>query len=61
MVDRDDIRTRLIISLDHNLVILSKLQLISYLDNKCRVSSLVGSHQSTIDIYLRAGTNPLKA
>ena len=61
MVDWDDIRSRQIVCLDNNLVVLSKLQFISYLGNKCGVSSLVGSHQSTIDIYLRAGPNPLKA
>ena len=61
VVDGYHIGARLVVGLDHNLVVGSYLQRRTYLYGEGRVASFVGTYQLVVDIYIGAGSHALEA
>ena len=61
MVHRNDIRTSCIVCLHHNLIALPIFYLLTNLTDKSGISSLVCTHQITVDIHFRTSPHTFKA
>ena len=61
VIDRDDVRTLLIISKHNNLIHLTILQCFAYLNSKGRICPLMGTKHTLVDINFRTRSHALKA